>query len=824
MTTFSNISLNLQGMKRLILGLITVLLANFVSAQVLQPLGTGLPGKVVASYATESEFFALYEDVETAQPNDYTLARWNGVFWQLYPGLETPEPVEVTEGVYNFHSIVLYKNTIYVGAYIANASKDAEVPVTHLYKWSESKQSWVPEIGVVDTRNNGIVSMSVFDDKLMIAGQFESTVAGKSIQNIAVFNGSQWDYMGTSDMVQGANGLIRALQPLGNRLYMAGNFSTFAGGSTGNIAYYTAANGGWGGIGSPFTGEILDMATYNGSLAVLGTQTNGTREVRIFKGTWSSAIDFTGFSTANIKSIAGAGDNLVLAGDFVKDGNGSSLLVYDGSQLSFTGNRLTGQFSLGQRGSEAFVWGDFKELNTDLKYFSTIVFATGNLYGDLYFDLDGDCIKDGNEIGIPESIIRVIRKSDKQQFFTVSDKNGHFTLSLPEGDYTVEHMSRRHMYSICTGNYATQVRNGKYSSVSLGEYMSPTTKDLEVALNPIYPAELKAGDTVRALLVIKNHGAQKVNSTIHVAHDLPLADFESFPEADNYDGIEATYSLSNLEPFETRSIILKYKIPHTATAESRFGLYVKTGSLSAQNDAFQNDNFDTTKLSIGKRGNGANSVEKVADFGSTVDYRTKTWLYTVNFRNTGSSFVKKAVMIDTLSTQLPLQRILLKSFYPVKAHYSIQKGRILVVTFDPADLKTYESSPTQSTGWVQYQLDFYEQMGVKTQVDNIAYVNFDSKWVGASENCQVMVIDGAMSVNKSLNKNGLKVYPNPVKSALSVEWLQRELGQEYQILDMTGRVVLAGTVGEGSINVVGLNSGIYLLNTLSSSTRFQVLK
>jgi hypothetical protein len=253
-------------------------------------------------------------------------------------------------------------------------------------------------------------------------------------------------------------------------------------------------------------------------------------------------------------------------------------------------------------------------------------------------------------------------------------------------------------------------------------------------------------------------------------------------------------------------------------------VYVKTGSLSAQSDAYQNDNFDTTKLSIGKRGNGTNSVEKSADFGSTVDFRTKTWMYTVNFRNTSSSLVKKAVMIDTLSTQLPLQRVLLKSFYPVKAHYSIQKGRILVVTFDPADLKTYESSPTQSIGWVQYQLDFYEQMGVKTQVDNVAYVNFDSKWIGASENCQVMVIDGAMSVIKGLNKNGLKVYPNPVKTALSVEWLQKETGEEYQVLDMTGRTVLQGIVGEESVNVSGLNSGIYLINTTSSSTRFQVLK
>ena len=56
-------------------------------AQVLQPLGSGLPARVVASYAAGNEYLALFEETSTAEINDFTMARWNGVSWSYYPGL-----------------------------------------------------------------------------------------------------------------------------------------------------------------------------------------------------------------------------------------------------------------------------------------------------------------------------------------------------------------------------------------------------------------------------------------------------------------------------------------------------------------------------------------------------------------------------------------------------------------------------------------------------------------------------------------------------------------------------------------------------------------
>ncbi len=826
MQEIQNISRKLQLVRKGILTIFSLFAIFVVQAQVLKPLGNGLPSRVVASFATTTEYFALFEDLTTPIPNDYTLGRWNGVMWKYYPGLTTPSPILGTMGSYNFHSVAFFNNEMYVAAYIANASRDAEVPVSHLYKWSNKDNEWQPEVGVVDTKNDGIVAMTVFDNKLIVAGRFNNTVNGKSVNNIASFDGNAWNYLGSSDLSQGADGLINALQVVGNRLYIAGDFQNFAGSYTGNIAYFTASNGGWGGVGSPFAGEITALAYFDNQLAALGKDSWNRAEVRTFKSGWSKPIDFDSFSTAQVNTIAGTPNYLLLGGDFLKDGNASSLLKYENAQLTFTGNRLQGLFTLGQRGNGAFVWGNFVEQNTDIRFFSSIESEAGNLYGALFYDLNSNCVREASETGLPNTVIRLTNKATKQNYFAVTDAEGHFSATLPEGDYAISHSPNRHMYTVCASNYATTIRAGKYSSVFLGEYMDPTTKDLEVSLKPVYGPELVAGDDIKVLMSVTNRGATKLNGpTIHINHAAGLTNFSSTPLADNYEGTEATFSLIDLMPFETRFVELNFKMPVDATETSSYPINVKTGSLFSQNDIFKNDNFDTIKLSIGKRSNGDGAVEKISSNGEKIDYKNTSWKYTVNFKNTSSTFVNKAVMVDTLSDLLPLQQVLLKSFYPTKATYSIQQGRILVVNFDPANLTSVESNPKNSGGWVEYQVDLYEKLPLNTVIPNTAMVSFDSRWEAHSNQCAVTMVDLTAST-KNLNKGALLVHPNPVSHILYVEWQNKEVGSTYQIFNHLGEVVSRGEIvnnGMG-IDVSNLISGIYILSTSNTTTKIQVIR
>jgi hypothetical protein len=77
--------------------------------------------------------------------------------------------------------------------------------------------------------------------------------------------------------------------------------------------------------------------------------------------------------------------------------------------------------------------------------------------------------------------VRITNKQNGESNFAVTDANGHFTIGLSEGDYAIEFISKRHMTNMCQSNYATQIRNGRYSYVSLGQYMEEDLQDLVVA-------------------------------------------------------------------------------------------------------------------------------------------------------------------------------------------------------------------------------------------------------------------------------------------------------------------------------------------------------
>lgn len=789
-------------------------------AQVLQPLGSGLPARVVASFAAGEEYLALFEETSTAEVNDFTMARWNGVTWSYYPGLTTPALVKTVKGTYNFHSIALYRDTMYAAAYMLNAERDADVPVSHLYKWNGIK--WVAEVGVVDTRNNGIIAMTVFDNKLIVAGLFDNTVNGSPVQNIAAFNGNSWTYLGNSGTTQGTDGVIRSLAVVGNRLYIGGDFQTFAGSSTGNIAYYTAANGGWGGVGSPFVGEILELGVFDGKIAALGKDASGVKRISVFQGTWGAAIGFDSFSTSEPTTLMGSGSELLIGGNFAKNGNGTSLLVYNGSSLQFTGNRITGSFTLGQRGDGAFIWGDFKELNTDLQYFSKIEAESGNLVGDLFYDINSNCIKDEAEVGLYAKMIRLENKTSGVVSFAVTDANGHFSISLASGDYTLSTIAGKHLYSVCLGSTTARIRKGVYSYVRLGHYQLPSLSDLEVGLDVIVPASARAGDDSRVLVKIVNHGGTAVtNATVHVKHPSAMNSFQSNPEPDNYVLGEATYAVSNLPPFATQYIEIFTKIPATAAEKELFEFSVKTGTGILLKDADTRDNEAKDFMGLTRRG-GLVEVQKQSIQGDTVDFRSKEWEYRVDFRNVSTSMVRRAVLIDTLDANLPLLRLELLSFYPTKASYTIEKGRVLVIDYPEANLSAFEMNPAGSVGFAKYRIQIYQSLPIKTVVNNRAMVDFDSKWKAYSKNCAVSLLDKyASTINL---KYSLDVYPNPAKSELYVNLGLSQQGVQWQLISSMGSVVASGQTSTEILRIEtrSISAGIYTVRVGNSTAKVMV--
>lgn len=790
-------------------------------AQVLQPLGSGLPlpdqigsgERVVASFAAGNEYLALYNEPSTPDSTDYTVGRWNGAYWSFYPGLTMPGPVKVSPGSqYVFNSVVLYKDTMYVGAYI-NSIADIQANVNHLYKWTGNQ--WTPVTNGIGSVNYGIMAMTVFDNQLIVAGRFQNTLNGNLVDNIAAYDGSNWSFVGKSTSEQGTDGEIKALVTEGNRLYIGGTFQKFAGISTGNIAFYTENNTTWGGIGSPFTGDVQELASFNGKLAALGTDNSQNIEVRVFNSTWSNPISFSEYSTSEPLTIAGAKAYLLIGGNFIKSGNGTNLLRFENDSLFTTGNKITGTFKLGQRGSEAFIWGSFYEQNTGIRYISKIEADAGEVTGFLFFDKDQDCVKGSSEMGLSGKLVRFEGDNGKISFASTRE-DGKFAIALAEGNYTISVYPGRHWMNNCPTNYAVKVRKGLYSWVSLGQYMNPNTQDIELHLGAATPADVNGGDEVKYVIRLKNTGNTVLNGpTIHFTHSGRLSGFRSDPPADNYDGDkkEGTFTILDLQPGETRLIEVYLKLPPDATEEEIFECLLKTGSFFTNNDAWKYDNYDT--VSLGRSNGPDGSVVKFGTDGDLVDIKVTRLDYKVKFTNISETMVNRVVLLDTLDNNIKLKYMMVYDMYPEGEWNIVNVGNrdILVAEYPKANLASLESNPSSSSGYIRYYLQLSNPLQHNDKVYNRASCDFDSKWMGISNTVTVTMADPSIGVTRISGNIG-RMFPNPAGNFVNVQFVKPYSGM-LEITDRTGRIVqslqISGT--EVRIDLSGLTAGIYNLRT-----------
>jgi hypothetical protein len=166
--------------------------------------------------------------------------------------------------------------------------------------------------------------------------------------------------------------------------------------------------------------------------------------------------------------------------------------------------------------------------------------------------------------------------------------------------------------------------------------------------------------------------------------------------------------------------------------------------------------------------------------------------------------------------------LVLTSFYPNKANYCIEQGRVLVVDFPEANLSSFEANPIGSVGYVMYRVETYQTLPLKTVINNIAMVDYDSKWQATSKNCTVTLVDKTASVK--VIKGSLNLYPNPASNQLNVTGLGAYRNNTWQLVSMTGVTMLNGhvTADTVSISVKDIASGIYTLRMGNATALVQI--
>lgn len=89
----------------------------------------------------------------------------------------------------------------------------------------------------------------------------------------------------------------------------------------------------------------------------------------------------------------------------------------------------------------------------------------------------------------------------------------------------------------------------------------------------------------------------------------------------------------------------------------------------------------------------------------------------------------------------------------------------------------------------------------------------------ANQNIFVARLNTAPLSNKDFLIQPLAVFPNPAKDILNIK-SEKLLNSDYVIFDSTGRNMQHGSIGNNSIDITALLSGIYILSTNGINTKF----
>lgn len=295
----------------------------------------GNVGRLDAVYAARGSVYVggLFDLIEGVEANG--IARWDGVRWHpLGSGVDS-----------NVWDITEFGDTLIVSGLFRSAG-DREV--NRIAGWKDG--NWIPiGDGVVGWENqfDGRIDAVSSCGKNLFAGGLFHTAGSASANNLASFNGENWNPVGT-----GADTRARAIHAVlgdGERLYVGGEFVRLEGRDAQNIAVLEDDE--WRPLGAGLNGIVLDLERDERHIYAAGcfssTGESAAYGVAVWNGTeWTQLGE--GLNWRGVPACASAlqlhDGNLFIGGLFDQAGHlpANNIAWWDGQLWNSLDNGLDG--------------------------------------------------------------------------------------------------------------------------------------------------------------------------------------------------------------------------------------------------------------------------------------------------------------------------------------------------------------------------------------------------------------------------------------------------------------------------------------------------
>lgn len=407
---------------------------------------------------------------------------------------------------------------------------------------------------------------------------------------------------------------------------------------------------------------------------------------------------------------------------------------------------------------------------------------------------------------------KVIQGTTETIYF--SDKSGKYNLPLLDGTTTIIPLVANPAYFEVSPPSVTYTSSEQQEPLEQlfclkhkGEYA-----DLEVSILPL--GDAVPGYVGSYAISYRNKGTNTQSGTIDLQYDAAVHPISlSLSEGENPGHL--SWSFSNLKPFESRTIPLRFRLNSPADSPSLNRgniLNYKVSINSSLVDVVPEDNLAILKQTVV---NSFDPNDKTCLQGITVStsFIGQYVHYIIRFENTGN-FVAKNIVVKDL---VDLQRFDIGSLSPIESSHTfstkISNNNTIEFVFKDINLPFYDHI---NDGYIAFKIKTKSSLAPGDSFSNGASIYFDFNLPVMTERA-VTTIESLGDKDHEFSSR-FTIFPNPAKNSLTITNKDELQMKSIAIYNMMGQPVMMISNNSDSskvFDISNLASGNYVVKIYS---------
>ncbi len=432
--------------------------------------------------------------------------------------------------------------------------------------------------------------------------------------------------------------------------------------------------------------------------------------------------------------------------------------------------------------------------------------GAGTIEGDVYFDANQNGVRDANDWGLWGKTINL----QPQNYNAITNLQGHYKFYLDTGSYSVAVQPGPNFSITSTpSSYSVNIPPSSTGN-DFGVYAPPPsgnqTQAFSVWTHPMRCSYL--GFSSFTAINNSTDPAGQVGS-ISIIHSPNLSFNSAGITPSSITSTFLYWNYSNITPGQSFSSYVHYNNP---PAGDTVWYVVIDSVFDASFTTLQQvyvDSFGTvTSCSVDP------NDKHVSPAGEQTDHYTlinSELTYTINFQNTGNDTAFVVIIYDTLDANLDPTTLEIMSSSDV-VDLQIDSTGAMMFTFYNILLPDSNVDQAGSNGFVIYKVRPRIGIPDPTIIYNTAHIVFDMNApVVTNTTMNTMVNQIPVGVSALLKNQVAVVIPNPVTNRSELRFDSKGSPVDYQIFDVTGRVLQEGHSQQNPIYIYKplFSTGLY---------------